>query len=312
MPINNLTMNKSETLLGFLFVINLILVGCNSDIDMDNSGLRIVFSNGTIINSSDLNYYDSSTCMLFLKEKLVLPYRLGEYPNIEFVDFSMYINNELIYEGMVYPDLVAAPCPCTYYIASVGLDTLQCEIIPIRHNAFSANTVDIRNDQRIINWLKNNNVLLNGISISVDTVYISPDNDKTVFCTITIRNHDDINYFILDPGKMGHEHFNFYSSGLYLRQVDAVSDYYHDYNEIDPGWYSIDMNDLSLLEGQSDVSFTIKNVYQSSLAEGVYKCSFMYGELNRTFNLDMPLEQPEGRIWVGDIILNFDHYLKPD
>ena len=290
-------MNKVINSVTIGVIMSGIMFSCNQE---DDSGFSIKFSDGTAINESDITFYDSSTCVLFLDEILSFQFVSGESPNIIFSEFSVLVNGEDIYNGIIYPELYAALPPVPFYISSITSPNFESTIVRIMYSGFHTQTPDARNDPRIINALENSSLLRNGLTCSLDSVYISALNDSLVIYSFTIRNHDQEDYYIPDPEKMGNDHFNYYTGGLYMWSKEPEEYYHPRIENTTSDWNILSMGDLSILDGNGQVSYTVEASYYSSVGEGVYMCSIRYGNLMHLYSFNLALDQEDGRVWVGE------------
>ena len=227
-------------------------------------------------------------------------YASGEPPNVLFTEFTILVDDEMIYDGIIYPDLVAAPSPVPFFIASTTYPNIESSIIQIKHLGFFTETEDVRNDQRIIHSLNKSSLINHGLTSIIDSVHYSQLDDSTLVCSVTITNHDHINYYIPDPLKMGQGHFNYYTGGLRLIHKVSNEYFYPDYGDATTDWNYLELDDLSIIEGQSEVSFTFESCYDISIDEGSYECWLWYGNLRHLYTFNLELNQPDGRIWVGE------------
>jgi hypothetical protein len=297
-------MKTIRYILELVFIIILILlISCESKDQMiKNSVFYIEISDGTTITEDDILYYDSTSCILFLKDEIYFSYKESESGNRLKNEFTVFVNGDVIYQGVMYPDdystMSAAP-PMPFYIYRDEYD-LDRSVMEIRYSGLSK---DLRNDHRIINALKNRGLLSSGISFTIDSVavfglyYID-----SVTCVITIHNHDPINYYILDPQKMGEAYYNLYNRGLVFTR--HVTGYESDFDGIYHSEYgTITEEDFSLLEGNSSLTFKFSSNDYFIAFSGIYKCSFTLRF--RSSRLD--LNQPNGRIWIGSVSSGIDN-----
>ncbi|NQU04579.1 MAG: hypothetical protein HQ568_00690 [Calditrichaeota bacterium] len=226
-------------------------------------------------------------------------YRLGEPPNIEYTEFALQVNDDIIYIGIIYPELVSAPAPTSFFIASQSYPDFNSSIIQLKYLDFYEGTIDLRNDTRIINSLKNSDILHHGIKCIIDSINLSAENDSSIIYSFTIKNLDDIAYYILDPEKMGNGHFNNYTGGMYLISKETGE---YNFPRVDyslPEWNNIDIDDLSILEAHEETSFTIESSYFHKIVQGSYECNLNYGNLRHLYTFNLTLDQQNGRIWIG-------------
>jgi len=287
------------------FIISLILlISCESENNtIDNSGFFIEISDGTLITENDILFYDSSSCILFLKYDMYLSYKESESGNILKNEFTVFVNRDTIYQGVIYPYdyMTSAGPPLPFFIYRDEQD-LDRSVMEIRFTGYSS---DLRNDPRIINALKNSGLLNSGISFTIDSVEVFDlfPNDK-VRCVITIKNHDPINYYILDPQKMGEAYYSFYNRGLvfYRHETGYVSDFDGIYHS---EYGKITVDDFSLLKGNSSLSFTFSSDDYFIAFSGIYKCSFSL----RYRGSYLDLNQSDGRIWIGNVSSSIDNII---
>src|SRR4030042_6545828 len=191
-------------------ILSLFLISCDpeSNINRSDSEFKVEFSDSTLITEDNLLFYDSSTYLLFLK---------GDFDfNQTMSGFNVLVDNDTIYQGIIYPCALSAPPPSPYYILDCFL--YGNDIIEI---GCYGESNDLRNDQRIISALKNSNLLLNGITCRIDSIKVNSFSDYSeVTCTITIKNNDTITYYILDSQKMGELDFNYFTGGISFQNIE--------------------------------------------------------------------------------------------
>lgn len=297
--------------------IILVLTLCLPLISCEKSdsitGFYIKFSNDIVINKDNIVFYDSSECVFLLKDTISFSYPTGNPPDVKFVDFSIYIDNNVIYSGIVYPEGVCMVSPNPTYIASYTYDDFKSNILHIKFVNYFRETLyeDTRNDNRIISFFESNSKLRKGITISLDSISITSDNDSTIKTTISIENHDNLNYYLPDPFKMGSEHFNYLVGGLTLIDQESSIGFspYFDYLSYEDNWNKLKMENLSILEANSKITFTYNSLYSQAFEMGLYDCNFRFGVL-RDFNIiTIPLEQENGWVWIGDKTIRIKNLL---
>ncbi len=277
-------------LLPFLF-----LSSCQNDNALEAHGeFRIGFSDGKSITTKDILFYDRSTHLVYLKRDLELA------PGA--TSFSVSVAGDTIYHGVVYPCVLSSMPPSPYFIVDCfqyGNDILEM--------GYQGESNDLRNAPVIIDALRSRNLLRNGISCKIEQVEIkSFENYSRVICTLTIQNNDDVNYYILDPGKMGDLDFNYFTGGLTLQNMDTKLSFPLRWSVQSGTWSTINPDDLSLLKGGSKVTYTFQSSDYHKMAPGKYSARFRFcGTQHCT--ADLNLNQKNGRIWVGQLLSDIDN-----
>ena len=279
-------------------ILSLFLISCDpeSNINRSDSEFKVEFSDGTLITEDNLLFYDSSTYLLFLKRDFDF--------NQTMSGFNVLVDNDTIYQGIIYSCALSAPPSSPYYI----LDCFLYDYDIIEIGCYGESN-DLRNDQRIISALKNSNLLINGITCRIDSIKVNSFDDYSkVTCTITIKNNDNINYYIIDPKKMGELDFNYYTGGLSFQNIDTKVNSFLRWSISNPDFGNITINDFSILKGGSEVTYTFKSSDYYKMDKGIYKVQFRFcGTKENTSEFD--LNQKDGRIWVGDVKACIDSIL---
>lgn len=287
--------------LGFIILLT-HLVSCESENDIiDKLGFYIEISDGSIITEDDILYYDSSSCILFLKDPLYLSYKESESGNKLENWFTVYVNTDTIYKGVIYPyDYNTSAGPLLPFIINRDIHELDRSLLEIRYVGFSS---DLRNDPRIINALSNSGLLFSGITFTINSVKVfGLYYGDSVACEITIHNPDPINYYILDPQKMGKAYYNLYNGGIefIIHSTGSVFDFDGIYHS---EYGNIDEDDFSLIEAGGSRTFTFGSKDYYITFNGVYKCNFSL----RYRSSFLDLKQPNGRIWTGKVSSSIDN-----
>lgn len=274
----------------------LFFTSCEEDETILDSEFRIEFSDGTQITANNILYCDSSTHLLFLKGNLELSQSVS--------DFNLVVNNDTVFNGIIHSCVLSSPPPLPHYISDCFL--YGNNILEI---GFYGDSNDLRNDPRIINALKNRNLLRNGIGCTIDNIGINPqDNSSQVICTITLKNNDDVDYYIPDPGKMGDLHFSYFTGGLTIKNTNTKISYPLRWSVPYPEWNNISIDDLSVLKKNSTVTFTFQSSDYHKMDPGNYSARFRFCGITH-HTADFNLNQENGRIWVGAIISTFNNII---
>ena len=273
-----------------VFVSLIITNSCNTDpnVNLNDSELTIEFSDGTLLTESDIEFYDSSTYTYFLKSHLITETPIS--------DFKVKVNNDSILGGVLHSCALSSMPPTPYFISDCFFSGR--DIITIGHYGDGEN---IRNDSRIINSLRENNLFRQGLSCQIDSVsVIESENQTDVVCSITISNHDNTSYYIPDLNKMGEEYYTDYTGGLsFSNATTGLSSFIKDSNSSRQR-DDISIEDLSILEPKSSVSYTYKSRNYYAIPEGEYKVRVRFYGIVYTAD-EFELNQENGRIWVGEI-----------
>ncbi len=281
---------KTSAFIMFLAVLvsGIAVISCEplTDTNLKKSGFRIAFSEGTILGGNEIMFYDSSAHLLFLKENL--EFKQGA------TGFDVLVNNDTIYQGTIFPCYLSSR-PLSQFVITdcffYGKNVIEI--------GCSQETNDLRNDPRIINSLKESDLLHRGLSCSIDSIKVNSfDNYSAVVCSITIKNNDNISYYILDPVKMGELDFNCYTGGLNFQNINTKVSSFLRWSIPNSDWGNLTLNDFSILKGGAEVKYTFKSFDYYKMEKGIYKAQFRFCGLKYSIP-DFNLSQKDGRIWVG-------------
>lgn len=303
-------MKKLHVILNTFIIICVILISCKPENNPlpEDPEFSIKFSDGTMINEKDIVFYDSSTCNLFLNKKLHFDYVFVNNEKIDFLEFSAVVDKDTIYQGIVFPAFVAGRSPKPYYIAAYTNLNFDSDFLSLRHIDLNSNSVDERNSPKVINSFKKSNLLNQGITCNIDSIYASNTNDSTVVCVFTLKNNDNVDYYVPDPNKMGIGRFCFYIGGLSIFNKDTNNEIVHDYT-FTHEWNNLSMDDLSILKSKSELTFTYQTALCSKLDNGVFYGRFYYGLFNGFGKWTWELAQANGRVWVGNFYIIKDNVI---
>ncbi len=157
---------------------------------------------------------------------------------------------------------------------------------------------DLRNDPRIIQSLKDRELLHSGLTGTIQALEISGSLARLDF---VVTNLDKSELLILDPGKMGQKLFHYYTNGLYLRDlatnnIIASKLEFQTPNPAD-GWKK---EWLTLISPGGSVLFTFNYSFNKVISPGNYSAWFEYPGLSSQVDIQ-DVFQTTGRIWLGDI-----------
>jgi hypothetical protein len=278
---------KKIVLIGIMILLN--LTSCEKYDSRTGSDVFFKIGRGKEFKFDDFKLYDSSTHILYLKEEHnVLTELLSD-------SFTFLDNGDTIYAGIFVPGYSSfipagpmIPSPSMY-----GNHALRIEI-------WRDSKPDIRNSPRIIELLKEHNLLHSGLSGTVDFVEIIGTQLSFGF---TIVNHDLTDLLIIDLNKTGPNLFHYFTNGLYLRDLDhnEVFSSTIDHQKPEP-WNSWKSEWLSTLKPGNSKSFTINYTIETPINPGEYNVLFEFPGLAYQVSKDQ-LFQGNNRIWLGDITL---------
>lgn len=296
-------MNIIGIILRFGLVVLLIhLLSCEKEnVATDRTGFYIEISDGTIISENDILYYDSTSCIFFLKEPLYISYKESELGNLLYNEFTVFVNADTIYRGIIYPyDYNFSAMPPLPFVIFRDIHDLDRSVLEINYVGF---TGDLRNDSRIIDRLNEKGLVYSGINFTINRVEVFGEYyGDSVACEITIQNPDPVNYYILDPQKMGEAYYNFYNRGVEFKiqpsgSLFKFSGIYHsEYGKIDE-------SDFSVIAPGGSKTFTFGSKEYFITFEGTYTCNFSL----RYRSSSIDLNQPNGRIWTGKVSSGIDN-----
>jgi len=272
----------------------------------ETDGLNIQISNDININHNEIELYDFSTHIIYLKHDFRIIWR---------DTFSIRANFEEIYKGVTHPSYLNFLDfgPIIYVQPRLYCDDMICIDFCGLYDTAGNLTPDPRNDPRIIDALIKNDQYHIGLKGIIDTiVVINRIGDKSqVELSFTIVNDDNLNYYILDPYKMGIGLFHYFTNGLFLiYNVDNrhFSYSYKGEHETPTPWNLQSKNWLSVLEKGKSITFSLLLDEFDNVPQGQYKASFMFPGFHYVHKEDR--EQEHGRIWLGELMLSREITIK--
>lgn len=278
---------------GLVFCV--MLFSCESEnlVDADDPEFKVEFSDGTVISERDLAFYDSSTHLLFLNKD----FALGQ----DFSGFSVLVNNDTVYNGIIYPCLLSAPPSESFFIPDCY--SYGNHIVELGYYSY---TKDLRNDQQIIDALERSNLLHHGLSCRIKNINVTPYDDYAeVVYAVTIKNNDNFDYYIPDPEKMGESDFNYYTGGLFFGNLDTHVSSFLKWSIPNPDWNNITFHDLSVLAHGSEVTYTVRSADYYKMEKGIYSALFRFSGI-KNVTTSFGLNPFNRRVWIGDVEASID------
>ncbi len=190
--------------------------------------------------------------------------------------------------------------PVPIYIPSCNYPEFESNVLVIKFVDFNTNANDTRNNLDLIDYLGKNQLLRNGLASNIDSIRLSINNDSSVIFFTTIKNCDNINYYLPDPEKIGDERFSYYTSRIYLQNTMSDEFIPPRYENSTADWNYLDIDDMTILESNSHISYSFEIKYGSLHTSGAYNLDFRFGNLDLCSYDLFEIEQDQGRIWVGE------------
>lgn len=294
-------MKKVIILLSFGFILFNCISCSEKDVEEEELEFIMELSDEYNLIENDIEFYDSSTCILFLKEAIDLNYRIGNIPDITFKDFNVKLNNELIFSGVFFPIDVAAPSPTTNFIGCYDNDSINSDIIQFEYINWPEIAEDKRRDERLIQFFNQRGKLRKGLSCSIKNVKTSSTNDSILHVEMVVKNNDNYSYFIPDPAKMSSDQFITLTRGIYIKR--ANTEWYEgqlkDSYVLDKNIMTL--NNLSIIRKNEELTFIVTAKYDFAFEKGDYNCVINYGNTTYLNFINLPLNQNNGRVWIGNI-----------
>ena len=253
-----------------------------------DSGTLISLGDNFIYSYSEIVLYDSSTHIIYFKEKH------PEFDKIRQPSFALYDKGDTIYQGEIWPSY-SSSLPSGAYIATMPF---FYQNYALRIDYRGGSKPDLRNDPRIIQSLKDRELLHSGLTGAIQTLEISGSMASLDF---VVTNLDKSELLILDPGKMGQKLFHYYTNGLYLRDLatNNIIASKLEYQAPNPS-DSWKKEWLTLISPGGSVLFTLNYKFDKVISPGNYSAWFEYPGLSSQIDIH-EVFQTTGRIWLGDI-----------
>ncbi len=293
-----------KTTISILFILVALLTGCKKDkIDVKKDltdGFCIVSNDKVVLNHDDVEYYDYSTHLIYMKDNKSFADDIGDIG-----DFTIYANGKEIYNGQTFPPhssfMPSVPVieSHSFYpdnVLSIGfalyLDTLG-NLLP-----------DPREDQRIVDALNKYNQFHAGLSCEIQSVQYTSSNNVKV--ELLLKNNDSFNYYYIDPEKTGFHIFHYFTNGLLIRDFSThttytLKSYANKSTTVPPAPGTTWREDwLSIINGNESKNITIIYDNFEDVPKGQYKATFEFPGLSSQVDKE-DIQQDNGRIWLGKL-----------
>jgi hypothetical protein len=273
-----------------LFIGLIVLLTATSCKKLENE-VFFKIGSGQQYKFSDIELYDSSTHILYFKNAQY------EFKDILASSFAFMDDGELIYQGIFVP-AYSSSIPNGPFIMSApliyGNYALRIEI-------WYSDKPDIRNGPRMIDILKQHDLLHPGLAISYNSIEISGTQLTFKF---RVTNQDQSDLMIMDFDKTGPNLFHYFTNGLRIYDLAHNEVFSGNIQHLAPEpWNSWKSEWLSELKSGDSKQFTINYTINNPINPGEYDTVFEFPGLAYQVTKDQ-LYQVNSRIWLGDISLN--------
>ena len=291
-----------KTTFAVVFFVAILFTACEyNKIEFNGElpdGFCIVANEKVILNHNDIEYYDYSTHLIYIKE------------NKSFIDdiesigaFTVYADRIQIYKGQTVPGyssfLPSGPIISTHP-SLYGDYIIPIEMIQ-RIDSLGNFLPDPREDERVVTALKKYNQFRAGLSCEIKSVqYFGSSNVKV---DLILKNNDSLNYYYLDPNKMGINLFHYFTNGLFIKDFKNHKNYTHIITAVSPEpWNSWKKEWLSIINRNESKTITITYDSFEAVVPGQYKATFEYPGL--CYQVEKKdLLQDNGQIWLGSLTM---------
>ena len=259
-------------------------------------GFCIQINDDHFINHNDIEYYDFSTHIVYLKSSDTSINKPEER-----ISFTVYADFELIYQGAALPlyscAMIAGPTINYFYPDFV---------ISIGNNVMLDPTVieppDPREDGRIITALSKYNQLHPGLKVMIDSIMPAQTGLRI---KISVTNEDSFDYYILSPDNMGMDLFHYFTNGLFITDDNRHEFYRHHIETLQPDPYdSWNKEWFYLLRSKEKKTFTLLYNQFDIIPKGQYIAYFRFPGLRYQVKNKEDLADEYGRIWLGEVDVN--------
>jgi hypothetical protein len=275
---------KKSLLYGILVLS--ILISC----EKNNRDIFFKIGSDFEYKFSDIELYDTSTHIIYFKAEH------DEFKNLDKGTFTFLDNGDLIYSGSLWPGYSSLG-PSGPFIMSPSMYGNYA----LRIGYWRFDKPDIRKDPRMIQILKQHNLLHSGLAILSSSIEIT---GTQLTFRFTISNQDQSDLLILDINKTGPNLFHYFTNGLYIHDLSHYEVFSSTIQHQLPDPWNIWKTEwLSEIKSGDSKEYTINYALENPLSSGEYIATFEFPGLEYQVTKDQ-LYQGESRIWLGDVSLN--------
>lgn len=279
-------------------VISLFCFSCGSDGDKMTDGLWLRMGDNSIVSTSDIDFYDVSTHMIYLKSQSSYLKKIGSGES--FGTISVYVGPDKIYQCPFVP-IFSSSIPQGVMIS--GSPFMKEDIIRIGFNQFSdrnneSTVTDPRSDERIIAALKRFGQYHEGLHCEIESFTYS---EGKLALNIVLSNHDTFDYYYLDPDKMGLGLFHYFTNGALCRNLEHLQSYtHHETVTVPEPWNAWKKEWLSLIKSGERKNIPIVYNHFANMPVGQYRMFFEFPGLY-IGKSQKEAVLADGRIWMGGV-----------
>jgi hypothetical protein len=264
-------------------------------------GLWLKMGDNSIVPTSDIDFYDVSTHMIYLKEKLPYLEKIGFNGGM----MSVHVGNNEIYKCSFHPSYLSY-MPQGVIISSPPFnkeDIIRFDFVQYLDENLKPMVTDPRNDKRIIAALKKYKQYHEGLHCEVKSCNYS--GGKLVL-NIELYNPDTFDYYHLDINKMGIGLFHYFTNGPTFWTVAYTKSYTHQETVTHPEPWDLWKKEwLTLIKSGERKKISITYNHFDMMPAGKYKMNFEFPGLNYGIS-QKDLTLKDGRIWMGSIYIEED------
>ncbi|WP_158858910.1 hypothetical protein [Lunatibacter salilacus] len=283
----------------YLIFLLFLMSGCITDgNDGSPEDFKIVNQGEVVLDLSDIDYYDFSTHIVYLNENNRLA---GDYDKLQ--GANILVNGFEIYPLKIH-ELYLSTIPTGPHIKRL-IDSFGDFAFRISFGDFQSGSgssiQDPRSDPRIVSVLKQHNKYRVGLSIVTESISRQGNEIKFRF---KLRNHDNQNYYFLDPNKMGEGLFHYFTNGLGFfdpnlgYQQNKIP---HEQPESQLHW-TLDW--MSVIKGKETKSFEFTYPFENVPTGRDLKFLFSFPSPELSISDKSELDQQNGRIWLGNVSID--------